>query len=154
MGYYDSKNRGPKTDLLSNKTSTPVRAPNWQLYRHSAADDAAAVKGRLALAKESGLNCAGFRRVGIKAVPRDGETLSDDAGGTATLTVTPYEWSDGDNAFVACDGASAAGPGAAGVTVGSEIEANGKILFLHVTGLGAGESFSVYSQGFITEPEY
>lgn len=151
MGYFDTPDRGPRSNLLTQETSTPVRAPDWMLWKHRTANDAAAVKGRLALPKAAGLNCATFKTVNVNAVARDGVGLEDTPGGTATLMVTPYEWSDGDAAFVACSTASAAGPGGAGESVQLSFDSLGKIIYFHITGIGVDESASVYAQGF--EPE-
>lgn len=150
MGYFDSPNRGPKANLLTQERSTPVLAPAQMLWKHKTANDAAAVKGRLDIPKASGLNCAEFKRLGIHVVPRTGAALSDTPGGTSTVTVTPYEWSDGDQEFVPFG--SAVGPATAGESAQLLLDVNGKIVFIHVTGISG--SASVYAQGFDLEAGY
>lgn len=142
------------SDPITTRHNSPTAAPDYQLYRHVTANDAAASGGMLgaAVGKEQGCNCKGYNEISIQIVQRSVAAIGGAIGGAGAVTATLYEWNPGAGRFTPTgDTVTASG---AGQPAKLYVAGRGRILFVHITGLAGSESASVYMSGRYNEDWY
>jgi len=151
MTFFDQPGRDGrrKSSPLLDISNSPARAPGYQLNRHLIADDAAASGGLLAATVLGGCNFGDYEFGSIQIIQRDDVEVNADPGGTSEALVSVFEWSPALSRFV--DTGLAFDALASGESAAFELEAKGRLLFFHVTGIVGGDSVSIFSQGFADE---
>lgn len=127
---------------LTHPHGSPSTAPEYRLW---ATRDTLDTLTPILADKEAshGINFSGFKTGLVQAIARDAD---GDPGGTSTIVLTEYEWSEGAEAFIATGVTRTAG--GAGNPQAFRFETYGRIMYFAVTALEDGESVSIYVSGF------
>lgn len=147
MTFYDQPGRDGrrKSDPLQTPNSSPAEAPAYQLWRHVAANDAAAGSdANLELPAHAGVNFADYSVGVLQVVQRGGPGLDDAPGGSGAVVISVYEWSPGAGKFIPTGETKTGG---AGESFPFRLNVDGRLLYFHVAELGVGESVSLYVSG-------
>jgi hypothetical protein len=146
MTFFNTRRDfGRRSNPLLDPSSSTVKAPNQQLWRHITADDATLVVGALPAVTRGGINYRSYLGGTVAIIPRNGTGIAATPGGTSTIALAVLEWVPGRNAFV--DTGEALAALGAGEAASFSFAALGRIIWLHVTGITPGQSVSLYSSG-------
>jgi hypothetical protein len=149
MTYYNDIRRGlRRTDALTTLSTSPAKAPDWQLNRVVSAEDTDFTK------RSDGANASGCASVRFAVTPMTADPTSDseaEPGGSGDPDVSIYVWSEQAKTFVALPIPITATGAGAGVPYVIDVPtANGSIVACFVTN-DPGGVVAIAAQGFNPE---